>query len=175
MPIKTNLNIDPYFDDYDVSKKYYRVLFKPGYALQARELTQLQSILQNQVEQFGSNIYKDGTIIRGCNFTEIRDLKYVKVADGINPVDYIERTEYVPSGNTTITREYYYELFEEASGLRAIVLTASEGFVSRSPDLNTFFVRYLNRRKPGPLLAPSTPRPSSRSSRESWGNLMTAR
>lgn len=144
MPIKTNLNIDPYFDDYDVSKKYYRTLFKPGYALQARELTQLQTTLQNQIEQFGSNIYKDGTVIRGCNFTEIRDLKYVKVNDGINPVDYIERTEEIDDGEGgTITREYYYEL-AASNGLRAIIITAAEGFMSRSPDLNTFFIRYLN-------------------------------
>lgn len=144
MPIKMNLNIDPYFDDYDVSKKYYRTLFKPGYALQARELTQLQTTLQNQIEQFGANIYKDGTVIRGCNFTEIRDLKYVKVIDGINPVDYLERTEEIDDGEGgTITREYYYELVDN-QGLRAIVITAAEGFMSRSPDLNTFFIRYLN-------------------------------
>ena len=55
MAIKTNLNIAPYFDDYDISKKYYRVLFKPGRAVQARELTQLQTTLQNQIEQFGEN------------------------------------------------------------------------------------------------------------------------
>ena len=146
MPIKTNLNIDPYFDDYDVSKKYYRVLFKPGYALQARELNQLQSVLQNQVEQFGSNIYKEGTIIEGCNFTELRDLKYVKITDNINPVDYLERTEIITNISTgaEITREYYYELFDSDSGLRALIITAAAGFMSRSPDLNTFFVRYLN-------------------------------
>ena len=50
MPQETNLNVSPYFDDFDVNKNFYKVLFKPGYPIQARELTTLQSILQNQVE-----------------------------------------------------------------------------------------------------------------------------
>ena len=60
MPQETNLNVSPYFDDFDPDKNYYKVLFKPGYPVQARELTTLQSILQNQVEQFGNHIFKEG-------------------------------------------------------------------------------------------------------------------
>jgi hypothetical protein len=63
MPQETNLNVSPYFDDFDANKDYYKVLFKPGYPIQARELTTLQSILQNQVEQFGNNIFKEGSIV----------------------------------------------------------------------------------------------------------------
>jgi hypothetical protein len=59
----TNLNTNPYYDDFDVNKNFYRVLFRPGYPVQTRELTTLQSILQNQVENFGSSIYKDGAMI----------------------------------------------------------------------------------------------------------------
>ena len=55
----------PYYDDFDPAKKFYRILFRPGRAVQARELTQLQTILQNQIEQFGKNIYKNGTKISG--------------------------------------------------------------------------------------------------------------
>ena len=62
MPINKNLNQAPYFDDYDAEKQFYRVMFKPGYAIQARELTQLQTMLQNQVESFGDNIFKEGSI-----------------------------------------------------------------------------------------------------------------
>jgi len=54
MPQETNLNVTPYFDDFDDKKNFYKVLFKPGYPIQSRELTTLQSILQNQVEKFGS-------------------------------------------------------------------------------------------------------------------------
>ena len=63
MAQKTNLNISPYYDDFDADKNYYKVLFKPGYPVQARELTTSQSILQNQIKSFGSNIFKDGSIV----------------------------------------------------------------------------------------------------------------
>jgi hypothetical protein len=60
MPQETNLNVSPYFDDFDQNKNYYKVLFKPGYPVQARELTTLQSILQNQIEKFGDHVFKEG-------------------------------------------------------------------------------------------------------------------
>ena len=63
MPQETNFNVSPYFDDFDKDKDYYRVLFKPGFPVQARELTTAQSILQNQIEQFGSNFFKEGQIV----------------------------------------------------------------------------------------------------------------
>ena len=63
MSQETNLNVSPYFDDFDSNKNYYKVLFKPGYPIQARELTTLQSILQNQIEQFGNNLFKEGSVV----------------------------------------------------------------------------------------------------------------
>ena len=60
MPQQTNLNVAPYFDDFDAANDYHKVLFKPGYPVQARELTTLQSILQNQVEKFGQHFFKEG-------------------------------------------------------------------------------------------------------------------
>ena len=57
MPQETNLNVSPYFDDFDKNKNFSRVLFKPGSPVQARELTTLQSILQNQIEQFGTHFF----------------------------------------------------------------------------------------------------------------------
>ena len=63
MPQKTNLNINPYYDDFDPSDNFYRVLFKPGFPVQARELTTLQSILQDQIESFGSHIFKEGSMV----------------------------------------------------------------------------------------------------------------
>ena len=61
MPQETNLNVSPYFDDFDKDKNFYRVLFKPGSPVQARELSTLQSILQNQIEQFGTHFFKEGS------------------------------------------------------------------------------------------------------------------
>jgi len=49
MPQKTNLNISPYYDDFNKDDQFYKILFKHGYPVQARELTGLQSLLQNQV------------------------------------------------------------------------------------------------------------------------------
>jgi len=61
MAQKKDLNISPYYDDFDPSNNFYKVLFKPGFPVQARELTSLQSILQNQVEEFGSHMFKEGS------------------------------------------------------------------------------------------------------------------
>ena len=58
MPQELNLNVSPYYDDFDRDNDYYRVLFKPGYPVQARELTTMQSILQSQVEKFGDHFLK---------------------------------------------------------------------------------------------------------------------
>lgn len=63
MAQNTNLNTSPYFDDFDPTKNYQRVLFKPGTPIQARELTTLQSILQNQVEKFGQHFFKEGSVV----------------------------------------------------------------------------------------------------------------
>ena len=60
MPQQTNLNVAPYFDDFDAADDFHKVLFKPGYPVQARELTNLQSILQNQIEKFGQHFFKEG-------------------------------------------------------------------------------------------------------------------
>lgn len=63
MPQETNLNVSPYFDDFNQNKNFYKVLFKPSFPVQARELTGLQSILQNQIEQFGNHIFKEGSVV----------------------------------------------------------------------------------------------------------------
>jgi hypothetical protein len=63
-----NYNLNPYYDDYSDDKNFHRLLFKPSYAVQARELTQLQTILQKQVERFGASIYKNGSVVTGGQF-----------------------------------------------------------------------------------------------------------
>ena len=68
MPINTDLSISPYFDDDNQTKDFYKILFRPGVSVQVRELNQLQTLLQRQIERFGLNIFKQGTIVDGCNF-----------------------------------------------------------------------------------------------------------
>lgn len=57
--------VSPYFDDFDENKNYVRVLYKPGVAVQARELTQSQTILQNQIKTVGNFLFKDGAKVKG--------------------------------------------------------------------------------------------------------------
>jgi len=79
MPQETNLNVAPYFDDFDPQSNYYKVLFKPGFPVQARELTGLQSILQNQVEQMGNHFFKEGAKVIPGNTTYTRDYYGIQI------------------------------------------------------------------------------------------------
>ena len=63
MPSPTDFNLSPYFDDFNESKKFHRILFRPSFAVQARELTQSQTILQNQVERISDHLFKQGAMV----------------------------------------------------------------------------------------------------------------
>ena len=84
MAQKTDLNISPYYDDFDSEKNFYKVLFKPGYPIQARELTTLQSILQDQVKSFGSHIFKEGSVVIPGNIAYDGNFNSVK----LNPTNF---------------------------------------------------------------------------------------
>ena len=60
-----DLNVTPYYNDFSAAKKFNRVVFKPGVAVQARELTQLQDYMLNTVKEFGDFVFKDGATVRG--------------------------------------------------------------------------------------------------------------
>jgi len=94
MPQNTNLNVSPYFDDFDDKKSYQRVLFKPGTPIQARELTTLQSILQNQVEKFGKHFFKEGSMVIPGQIGYDSEYSYVQIDDthlGIPVSAYIDK------------------------------------------------------------------------------------
>jgi hypothetical protein len=74
-----DFNIDPYYDDFDSAKNYHRILFKPGYAVQARELTQTQSILQNQITNFADAIFTQNTPVSGGKVTVNQNVYYIKL------------------------------------------------------------------------------------------------
>ncbi len=83
-------NIDPYYDDFKenaLDNNYMKILFKPGRAVQARELTQIQSILQNQIKQFGDHVFQDGSPVIGGNMTLDNKCKYLKLERTYNSVD----------------------------------------------------------------------------------------
>ena len=97
MPLSTNFNVTPYYDDYDESKGYYRILFKPGYGIQARELTQLQTALQKQVERVGAHSFKNGSKVIGGDITLDTDVHSLQLemqylGENINAASFIGKT-----------------------------------------------------------------------------------
>ena len=63
MPSPTDFNLSPYYDDFAESKQFHRVLFRPAFAVQARELTQSQTIVQNQIEKLGDHFFEKGAMV----------------------------------------------------------------------------------------------------------------
>ena len=113
MAQKTDLNINPYYDDFDSGKNFYKVLFKPGFPVQARELTTLQSILQNQIESFGSYTFKEGTVVIPGNIVydgQFYAVKLNSTAFGIDVSLYINqfigKTITGQTSGTTATIQY---------------------------------------------------------------------
>lgn len=87
-----DFNAEPYWDDFEATngaleKNYMRILFRPGYAVQARELTQIQSILQNQIKQFGDHVFQDGSPVIGGHLTLDTSINYVKLDKQYNNKD----------------------------------------------------------------------------------------
>ena len=133
MPQNTNLNVSPYFDDFVDSKNYHKVLFKPGFPVQARELTTLQSILQNQVEKFGQHFFKEGSMVIPGGTTY--DEEYFSVKIDPNFLN-------IPVSNyTKVLADNKIKIKGETSGVEATVvnrLTSSESI----DGFDTLYVKY---------------------------------
>ena len=132
MPQKTNLNTTPYFDDLDPDSNYFKVLFKPGYPVQARELTTLQTILQNQIGRFGDHFLKDGSKVTGGQPTYYKSLPCVLIQPTYNGVDV---ESYALSLVTS-------ELVGSVSGVRAKVIKVLPASISEL-GLTTLYLQYL--------------------------------
>ena len=130
-----NLNSSPYYDDFDGTKNYNRVLFKPGVAVQARELTQLQTALSDQISQLGSFTLKEGAIISGCE-EKISSIPYIKVTDS----DF----DGEPIANSALVNYVGATLIGGTSGLKARVLSTKTGNTSESPDTKTLYISYTD-------------------------------
>ena len=126
-------NVDPYYDDFlkagtdtlTPQEKYHKVLFRPGIAVQAREMTQLQSILQNQVTQFGNHMFKEGSlVIPGGNAYN-------------NYADYVK----LSAVNQTVGDTLIGKMVANADGLRAKIIKA---VAATGSDPDTFYVVYQN-------------------------------
>ena len=135
MATTTNFNQSPYFDDYEAENGFHKVLFKPSVAVQARELTQLQTILQSQIESFGDNVLREGTIIRGGNFKETERYDYIKILDANTVGQPVALNNY---------KGLYLQ--GQSTGVIAMIEIVYPGLESQKPDLNTLYLKYLNSR-----------------------------
>ena len=125
MPSKTDFNVSPYYDDFSEAKKFHRVLYRPGFAVQARELTTQQSINQNQIEQMGDHMFKHGAmVIPGQVHLDLR-YEAVKLTSFTGTLANF-------TGNT---------LTGGTSGVVADVLNVS---ATDGTDPDTLFVKYRN-------------------------------
>ena len=111
-----NFNVNPYYDDYTEDDKFLRVLFRPGYAVQARELTQAQTILQKQVSRLGDHIFKNGSMVIPGNINVDNKVHFAKLEDlnqGVSVKSYLTQFK-----DKVITGSI--------SGLKAVVIDTSE-------------------------------------------------
>lgn len=122
----------PYFDDYNESKQFYRILFRPGRAVQARELTQLQSQIQAQIERFGKGIYKEGSFVTPPKDTYDTDYNYVKLQTTYNSVN----------ADTVLAGLVGQVIVGQTTGVRATVVNYAASTTGGDPP--TVYVKYLN-------------------------------
>ena len=73
-----------YKDDFLDSDNYHRILFNSGRALQARELTQMQTIIQEEISRFGRNIFKDGAAVNPGGPTVDNAFEFIKLNTSVN-------------------------------------------------------------------------------------------
>ena len=125
MPSKTDFNVSPYYDDFAESKKFHRVLYRPGFAVQARELTAQQSINQNQIEKMGDHVFKHGAMVIPGQIN--LDVRYEAVK--------------LTSFTGTLANFTGNKLTGGTSGVVADVLTVS---ATDGTDPDTLFVKYRN-------------------------------
>lgn len=141
MPQSTNLNTPPYFEDFDPNDNFHKVLFRPGFPLQARELTTLQSILQDQIEKFGSSIYRDGAMVIPGQIAY--DLKYnaILIEDeyfGIQSNSLVTNKD--GNGNSIIVGK---TIRGNTSGVKAKIVNALTSDQSEKGK-TTLYLKYIN-------------------------------
>jgi hypothetical protein len=129
-----NFNVDPYYDDFDPSKNFHRILFKPGYAVQARELTQSQTILQSQISKFADNIFTQNTPVTGGKTSVNLKCSYLKLNSTYD--------------NSPITAsDFLNKIIRDDSGtiLAKVIGTSEQTGTSTNPgDPPTLVISYLS-------------------------------
>lgn len=138
-----DFNVSPYYDDYfatggGLENNYYKVLFRPGRALQARELTTAQTILQNQISTLGRTLFQEGGRTEGSEKHLLNPLDYVILNTNLTNGTEIQKTS---DGDAFLN----FKVGDVIKGSTSKV-TASVQFVSPAEagvDPNKIFVKYL--------------------------------
>lgn len=125
-----DFNTEPYNDDFDENNKFYRILFRPSFAVQARELTQMQTILQNQIKRQGDHIFKQGAMVIPGNSAVDTNAAFVK----LQPL-------YAGAVIETYIKELEGLVIVGDSGITAQVIKVVN---ASGPDFATLYVRYTN-------------------------------
>ena len=129
MALSTNFNVDPYYDDFNEDKNYHRILFKPGFAVQSRELTQSQTILQDQIKKFGNHMFRSGSVVTDGQVT-IQNTAYLNIASTY-------------SNNSILYSNYDKQvIFNSANTKRAYVLTSYDASQTLNEPI-TFIINQL--------------------------------
>ena len=136
MGIETDLNVPPYFNDYDESKRYHALIHRPHTAIQARELSQAYSIIQTQIERFGNHIFKDGSIVDGIGILYYPNTHYISIEDSFNLEANALPTEY--DGSYLITNST-----DSNNAVRAVIKIAKTGTKLLYPNTNRFYLNYI--------------------------------
>ena len=126
MPSPTDFNLSPYFDDFTESKKFHRVLFRPAFAVQARELTQSQTQLQNQIEKVSDHLFEKGAMVIPGEIGY--DLNY-----------YAVKLTSIASANTLAQFTTDTVLTGGSSGVKARII-GTDALSGSDPD--TLYVKY---------------------------------
>jgi hypothetical protein len=131
--LTTNFNTSPYYDDFNENKNYHRILFNPSLAVQARELTQLQTILQNQIDRNAEHFFAEGAIVKNGKTNVDYDTFYIKVNDEDTISNPLNLSELVGKRLTSAN-----------NGINALVMSYASGSEAEDPDTKTLFIKYLS-------------------------------
>ena len=139
--LTTDFNVSPYFDDYNEDKNFYKILFRPATAVQARELTQLQTILQKQIERFGNHIFKDGSVVDGIGITYYPNTHYLSLEDNLDANGLNTNTNFLISD---IDSTYLVTNGTDSNtAVRAVVKISKDGLKLAAPNTNRFYFDYI--------------------------------
>lgn len=132
---------DTYKDDYRDSNNYHRILFNSGRALQARELTQSQTIQQKEVERFARNIFKEGASVNPGGPSLNTRYEFIKLDTTTNNL---------PTDTSTIVGD---EFTGQNSAFKAKIL---EVVAATASDPATIYVAYIDTLSASSFASPNT-------------------